>query len=97
MLNLVEGFMTVKNIITFTMSLPYIIMNNHTLVFFKRLGSRHIHKEIKSQEDMNGIDYILCKADVNLIRGLPYKCNAFNKRVLGKGVDSFLCNNLDVN
>ena len=27
---------------------------------------------------MNGIDYILCKTDLNLIRKLAYKCNIFN-------------------
>ena len=29
----------------------------------KRLGSRHIHKEIKLQKAMNRMDRILCKPD----------------------------------
>ena len=33
----------------------------------KSLGSQHIHKEIKLQKGMKGIDKILCKTD--LIRG----------------------------
>ena len=42
------------------------------IVFYERLGSRHNHKEIKLQEYMNGIDYILCKTDLNVIRRLAY-------------------------
>ena len=48
------------------------------IMFFKRSGSRHIHKEIKLQEGMKGIDNILCKTDQNLIRRLTYKCNTLN-------------------
>ena len=47
-------------------------------MFFKCLGSQHIHKDIKLQEGMNRIDYILCKTDLNLIQRLTYKCNTFN-------------------
>ena len=39
-------------------------------VLFKRLGSRHIHKEIKLQKTLNGMDKILCKTDFILIRKL---------------------------
>ena len=45
------------------------------MVFFKRLSSHHVYKEIKLQEIMDGIDYILCKTDINLNRRLAYKCN----------------------
>ena len=47
------------------------------MAFFKRLGSRPIHREINLQEVVNGIDYILCKTDLNLIRRLTYMCNIF--------------------
>ena len=47
--------------------------NNHVLVFFKRLGSRHVHKEIELQKAMNGMDKILGKTDLILIRRLTYK------------------------
>ena len=33
-----------------------------SIIFFKRLGSRHVHKE-----GMNGIECILCKTDIQLI------------------------------
>ena len=45
-----------------------------TIVYFKRLGSRHINKEIKLEKAMNGRDMILCKTDLILIRGHTYKC-----------------------
>ena len=45
---------------------------------FQTLGSRHIHKEIKLQKAMNGVDKILCKTDLILIRRLTYKYNTFN-------------------
>ena len=48
------------------------------IVHFKRLGSRHIHKEIKLQKSMSGMDRILCKTDLILIRRHTYKCNTFN-------------------
>ena len=50
------------------------------IVFSKRLGSRHrpIHKEIKEQDGMNGIDDILCKTDLNIFWRRTYKCNTFN-------------------
>ena len=51
---------------------------NYSIVFFKRLGNRHINKEMKLQEGMNWIDNILCKTDLSLIRGLTYKCDTFN-------------------
>ena len=41
-------------------------------MFFKRLGSRTYHKEIKLQEGVFGIDYIFCKTSLNLIRRLVY-------------------------
>ena len=41
-------------------------LRNDPMVFFKRVGSRHIHKEIKLQEGMNRIDNILCKLDQKL-------------------------------
>ena len=52
-------------------------------VFFKRLGSRHIHKEIEFQEDINGIDHIICKRDLNPIRRLIYKGYTFNDEHFG--------------
>ena len=48
------------------------------MVFFKRLGSRHIHKEIKLQEGLKVIDYILCKTGLNVLRIQAYNCNNFN-------------------
>ena len=48
------------------------------IVHFICLGSRHIHKEIKLQNAMNGIDRILCKKDLILIRRHTYKCNTFS-------------------
>ena len=49
-----------------------------TIVHFKHLGSRHIHKEIKLQMAMNRMDMILCKTDLILIRRHTYKCNIFS-------------------
>ena len=34
----------------------------------KRLGSRHIHNEVELQKAMNGLDRVLCKTDLILIR-----------------------------
>ena len=34
--------------------------------------------EIKLQEGMNGIDNILNKTDIDLVRRQTYKCNTFN-------------------
>ena len=48
------------------------------IVHFKRLGSRHIHIEIKLQKAMNGMDRVLCKTDLILIRRHTYKCNTFS-------------------
>ena len=48
------------------------------IVHFIRLGSRHIHKEIKLQNALNGIDRILCKKDLILFRRHTYKCNTFS-------------------
>ena len=45
---------------------------------FKRLGSQHIHKEIKLQKPMNGRDRILCKTNLILIWRHTYKCNTFS-------------------
>ena len=47
-------------------------------MFFKRLSSRHIHKEIKLLEFMNGFDNILCETDLNLILRLTNKCSTFH-------------------
>ena len=41
----------------------------------KRIGSIHIQKEIKLQDGMNGIDNILCKTNLHLIRRLTYRWN----------------------
>ena len=38
------------------------------IVHFKRLGSRHIHKEIKLRKIIIGMDRILCKTDLIHIR-----------------------------
>ena len=48
------------------------------IVDFKRLGSRHIHKGIKLQKAVNGIDMILCKKDITRILRHTYKCNTFS-------------------
>ena len=48
------------------------------IVHFKRLGSRHIHKEIKLQKAMNGMDRVLCKTDLILIQRHSYKCDTFS-------------------
>ena len=45
---------------------------------FKRLGSRHIHKEINLQKSVNGMNRILCKTDLILFRRHAYKCNTFS-------------------
>ena len=50
----------------------------HTIVHFKRLGSRHIHKEIELQKTVNGINSILWMTDLILIRRHTYKCNSFS-------------------
>ena len=50
----------------------------NTIVHFKRLGSRHIHKEIKLQKAMNGMDRILCITDLILIQRHTYKSNALS-------------------
>ena len=39
-----------------------------TISQFKNLGSPHIQKEIKLQKAMNGMDRVLRKADLILIR-----------------------------
>ena len=43
-----------------------------TIVHFKRLGSQHIHQEIKLQKAVNGMDMILCKTDLILIQRHTY-------------------------
>ena len=43
------------------------------IVFFKRLGSRHIHKEIKLPKGTKGVDKILCKTDSQHIQTLAYR------------------------
>ena len=52
----------------------------YTIVFFKRIWSQHIHKEIKLQRGMIRMDMILCKTDLKLIQRLTYnyKRNIFN-------------------
>ena len=52
--------------------------NFYTIVHFKRLGSQQIHKEIKLQKVMNGLDRTLCKTDLILIWRHTYKCNTFS-------------------
>ena len=37
-----------------------------------------MHKEIKLQQAMNGVDRILCKTDLIFIRSHIYKYNTFN-------------------
>ena len=58
----------------------YLIANTskRTIAHFKRLGSRHIHKEIKLQKALNGMDRILCKTGLILIRRHTYKCNTLS-------------------
>ena len=46
-------------------------------VLFKRLGSQHIHKEIKLQKAMNRMDRILCKTNPIFIQRHTYKFNTF--------------------
>ena len=48
----------------------YICECNYSI--FQTFSSRHIHKEIKLQKSMNGIDKFLCKTDHNLIRQPTY-------------------------
>ena len=48
------------------------------IVHFKHLSSRHIHKEIKLQKTLNGMDRIWYKTDLILIRRHTYKCNNFS-------------------
>ena len=55
-----------------------IVIQRSTIVHFKRLGSQHFHKEIKLQKAMNGMDRILCKIDLILIRRHTHKCNTFS-------------------
>ena len=52
------------------------LSTNKTMVHFKSLCSRHIHKEIKVQ-DMKRKDRMLCKMDHIFIRRHTYKCNTF--------------------
>ena len=63
----------------------WILSKRYIIVFFKRMGSRHIQKLIRLQEGMNGIDKILCKTDLNPMQRLAYKCNTF-KHDLRAGV-----------
>ena len=58
--------------------LIYAKYKKKTIVHFKRLGSRHIHTKIKLEKAMNGMDRILCKTDLILIRRHTYKCNTFS-------------------
>ena len=44
-----------------------------TIVHFKRLGSRHIHKEIEISECVFGFNEILC--ETGLIQTLTHNCN----------------------
>ena len=49
------------------------------IVFFKRLGSRHIHKEMKIQNGTKGVVNILCKTDLySYIQRLACKYKTFN-------------------
>ena len=48
------------------------------IVHFKRSGSRYIHKNIKLQKSMEGMNRILCKTNLTLIWRHIYKCNTFS-------------------
>ena len=72
------GWIGFEPIIFVIYGILYVHRTKDTIVFFKRLGSQHIDKEIKVQADMNGIDHILFKTDLNLIPRLRYKCNTFS-------------------
>ena len=52
--------------------------NNKDFMHFKRLDSRHIHKETTLQKVMNGMDRIMCKTDPFLIRRHTNKSNHFS-------------------
>ena len=56
----------------------YAVSENISIVHFKCLGSRYIHKEIKLQKTMNKMDRIVCKMDLILILRHTYKCNTFS-------------------
>ena len=45
------------------------------IVHFKRLGSRHIHKEIEIPYCVFGFNEIICKTCLKHIRTLTHKCN----------------------
>ena len=49
-----------------------------TYSVFKGLGNQHLNKEIKLQKAMNGMDRILFKTDLILIRRHTYKCSTFS-------------------
>ena len=51
---------------------------NYAIEYFKRLGSRHNYTENKLQKAMNGMDRILCKTDLILIRRHTNKGDIFN-------------------
>ena len=46
-----------------------------TIVHFKRLGSRHIHKEIGIPYCVFGFNEIICKTGLKHIQSLTHKCN----------------------
>ena len=46
-----------------------------TIVHFKRLSSRHIHKEINIPYCVFGINEIICKTCLKHIQTLTHKCN----------------------
>ena len=50
-----------------------------TVVHFKRLGSRHIHKEIEIPLYVFGIDEIISKTGLKPIQTLTHKCNIINE------------------
>ena len=46
-----------------------------TIVHFKRLGSRHIHKEIEIPCCVFGFNVIICRTGLKHIQALTHKCN----------------------
>ena len=51
----------------------------HAIVHFKRLGSRHIHKEIEISQCVFGFIDVICKTDLKHIQTLTHNCNIINE------------------
>ena len=51
-----------------------------TKVHFKRLGSRHIHKEIEIPYCVFGFNEIICKTGLKHIQTLTHKCNIMKEK-----------------